>query len=413
MTAHRPQQPALVPAPRVPTVAPWTTVIDDLETLAEQWSRPDPFIPTGVRQLDAMLGGGIRPGDLIGVAGAAGGGKSILVGQIALNAARAGAAVVYASVEMTAHEIVSRWLALEAFRASDPRGTDWSLGFADVLYGRAFRGEGISDATTRAKVLQRLETARMSIAQVGSRIVVRQVAPGSTVETLRWLVDETRKRTQAAHLVLLVDPIQRLFASEQGGRRGRAADAVNATEVERCGAVAQELKYLSDQDGVAVMFTSDTTKAAAMGAQSSVGSLRGSYQLNHHATMVLGLHGAATPEDLRARLDGRSKDAEPIAPEITVECMTRSLPMWWGDRRDANSLGPRVGLLECSKNRRGACRHAVLGLVLGAACVVEGEPNDDPNPQDPEARTTHESLRPRSTTRRPRHRAEDHEEPTP
>src|SRR5262245_35322453 len=138
MTAPTPNRPTLVTAPRGPTVAPFATVMDDLETLAAAWVRPDPFIPTGVRQLDALLGGGLRPGDLLGVAGAAGGGKSLLVGQLALDAARAGAAVVYASVEMTAHEVVARWLALEAFRAADPYGPDWALGFADVLHGRAF-----------------------------------------------------------------------------------------------------------------------------------------------------------------------------------------------------------------------------------------------------------------------------------
>src|SRR5205823_4446408 len=81
-----------------------------------------------------------------------------------------------------------------------------------------------------------------------------------------------------------------LFASERGGRRGRAAEAVNANETERVGAVAQELKYLADTERLAVLFTSDTTKAAALGAQSSVGSMRGSYQINHLATVVLGLH---------------------------------------------------------------------------------------------------------------------------
>jgi predicted ATP-dependent serine protease len=354
------------------------SITEGLAALYDDWHRPHAHVATGLWQLDALLAGGLRAGDLIGIAGSAGGGKSLLAGQIALDAAKAGAVVVYASVEMPHAELLARWLALEAFRAAAPHGDEWALGYSDLRYGRAWHGDGLADPAQHQRVLARIEQARAALATVDRRLAVHQVAPGATVADLRGLVATTHApapRARAARpTVLVVDPLQRLFASACGGRTGRAAAAINATETERVGAVAQELKYLADTEGLAILFTSDTTKAAALGAVSSAGSLRGSYQLNHLATVVLGLHTGATPEALRARLDGE-KERDAIAPDWPLARLQQAMPAALHARRDAQRLGARAALLECSKNRRGPAHSLAVGLVPGAACVLEGEPD--------------------------------------
>ncbi len=285
-----------------------------LAGLLAAWEHPPPCTPTGLHQLDALLAGGLRPGDLVGVAGSAGGGKSALVGQLALDAALAGAVAVYASVEMAPAEVLARWLACAAFRAPPPALPHaWSLGYADILYGRAWRGEDargrpLVSPDVRAQVFDRLERARQVLAGVAHRLFVEQIEPGATVEQVAALVRSARRQAAAREpgaphpVVVVVDPLQRLFASERAGRTGRAAEAVNGLETERVGAVAQELKYLADTEGLAVLFTSDTTKSAALAPVSSAASLRGSYQINHLATLVLGLHTAETAAQLRAKL---------------------------------------------------------------------------------------------------------------
>jgi hypothetical protein len=366
--------------------APGATLAATLTALGDAWQQPSAHVPTGLWPLDALLAGGLRAGDLLALAGVAGGGKSTLAGQLALDAAAHGARVVYASVEMPPTEVVARWLALLAFRAADPEGRDWALGASDILYGRAWRGDGLAHAPLHHQVLGRLEQARAVLARLDPWLSVHQVPPGATVEDLHGLVAAARARGPRAAgprpTVLVVDPLQRLFASARGGRTGRAVEALNASEQERVGAVAQELKYLADTEALAVVFTSDTTKGAALSAMSSAGSLRGSYQLNHLATVVLGLHTAASPQALRRRLDG-DKDGAALVPAWTEARIARALPRWWEYRADARRLGARVALLECSKNRRGPPEACVLGLVPGAACGVAGEPDDAPT--DPDA----------------------------
>jgi hypothetical protein len=267
----------------------------------------------------------------------------------------------------------------------------WGISYAEILYGRAWRGEDargrpLTSPRVRDEVLTRLEAARRVVDAVEDHLFATQLEPGATVDRLAALARGARDRAPGRPAVLVVDPLQRLFAGERHGRTGRAAEAINASETERVSAVAQELKYLADHEDLAVLFTSDTTKAAALGAMSSAGSLRGSYQLNHLATVVFGLHTAPDAAALRRLLDGDDKKGrEAIAEELTVDEIRRCAePAWWGTRADVASLGPAVAVLECSKNRRGPPRALALGFVRGAAAFVEGE-DLEPEPEAPEA----------------------------
>lgn len=377
--------------------APLVGIQSALDELVQGWQSPRAVVSSGIQRLDAILGGGMRSGDMIGVVGAAGGGKSAFVGQIALDAARSGATVVYASVEMPPAELVARWVALELFRSSSPLGSDWPVGYRDVLYGRAWRGEGVR-ADHREAVQARMTVASNQLSRVGNHLFVQQIEPGSTVDDLRARVTVARELCGLDRpMVLVVDPLQRLFASERSGRRGRAADAVNSNETERVGTVAQELKFLADTESMTVVFTSDTTKAAAVGAQSSVGSMRGSYQINHLATLVLGVHTASDAAALRTRLDGRGKDAEPVAPGLTEEVIRASMISDMMTRPDAGRLGVCVAAMEVSKNRRGPVQSFVLTFVPGAMCFIERRRDGDFQDDDEERETP--SFPPRSSRR--------------
>lgn len=70
-------------------------------------------LPTGFRDLDHLLGGGFWRGEIITLAGRPGMGKTAVLLQIAINAARVGARVGVHSLEMNAQALVRRMAASE------------------------------------------------------------------------------------------------------------------------------------------------------------------------------------------------------------------------------------------------------------------------------------------------------------
>lgn len=75
---------------------------------------PDGSVPSGFPSLDRVLGGGLRPQDLVVLGGDVGSGKSALALAMAIRAARAGIPTVFLSGELAPDRTLERALALEA-----------------------------------------------------------------------------------------------------------------------------------------------------------------------------------------------------------------------------------------------------------------------------------------------------------
>ena len=86
------------------------TAADALQAMEQRADDPAGVIPTGLSELDRQLRGGMRGGQLIVCGGRPGTGKSALMAQIILNAARSHRPGLIASLEMTAGEIAERGL---------------------------------------------------------------------------------------------------------------------------------------------------------------------------------------------------------------------------------------------------------------------------------------------------------------
>lgn len=70
-------------------------------------------VTTGFPSLDSLLGGGLRRGDLVVLAGDAGAGKSALALAMALRSTAAGQSAAYLTGEMSAARVMERALAIE------------------------------------------------------------------------------------------------------------------------------------------------------------------------------------------------------------------------------------------------------------------------------------------------------------
>lgn len=151
-------------------------------------------IPTGFPSVDKILGGGVRRGDLVGLGGDVGSGKSALALAIAIRAAQDGRSVAMLSGEMSVERLMERALAVE---------------------GR-----------TRVDDIRRGKLDEMSRASVGVAAVRLRDDPPMWLRIPSGGVEATRDliRREGIKDLVLVDSLQAL--GERGGSDEELAAAV-------------------------------------------------------------------------------------------------------------------------------------------------------------------------------------------
>lgn len=204
-------------------------------------------IPTGWASLDRVIGG-LVPGNLVLVAGRPGKGKSALAGNLMLNLAKRGFAVLFMSLEMTAQEVGLRMLCQEA----------------QVSWNR-IRNRSTTDAEWQAIVAASERLARLPMTIVDHADV--------TSAYLRATVREHRPQ------VVIVDYIQ-LMASP--GKETRQQEV---------SAISRNLKLLAKEQGVALVALAQLNRNIEMrggdGASPLLSDLRDSGSLEQDADIVM------------------------------------------------------------------------------------------------------------------------------
>lgn len=113
--ARRPEQNAPAQAP--PPILTAAAVLR-----SEAFRKPRRTIPTGIEDLDGLIGGGLKSRQLTVIAGPTGKGKTGLVGTLALSLARTGQPVLWVTTELDDAEQAARFAAM-AMRASGANAT--------------------------------------------------------------------------------------------------------------------------------------------------------------------------------------------------------------------------------------------------------------------------------------------------
>ena len=167
------------------------------------------FLPVGFEPLDRVLGGGLRPHDLLVVAGRPGVGKTIVSLQMARNLALSGVTVVFACYEHDPLALLARLLALE-IGTLDPTHRDLYRSdgirnlLGDVVSGYAPLSSTSSDPLVRA--------ARSRMDEYAFRLHFVRAAPSETgLEELRSIVEQVR----SGPTVLFVDYLQKVRPDHQ------------------------------------------------------------------------------------------------------------------------------------------------------------------------------------------------------
>lgn len=205
-----------------PAPSPVSAVLADTDRRLQSGGRRRRIWPTGFGVLDKGLGGGLRAGELILLAGPQGLGKTTWMLQTARNIARAGRPALLFSYEHDAEALAIRLLALEA-------GERGGVNAANA--GRIRQVFEAADGSTTGLVdrLARLNGGREAyeaISEYAERLVLY---PASGMSTGLDAIVEAVERVRAAHgepPVVLVDYLQKVPAAEYAEEAGRVTHVV-------------------------------------------------------------------------------------------------------------------------------------------------------------------------------------------
>ena len=237
-------------------------------------------IPLGMAPLDRMLGGGIRPGELMLIGGAQGTGKTTMALQMARNVAASGQAfVLYVNFEHDDADMLNRLIAMESVLPHLPN-TKPSTGAikitdvrSEVIRSWARLGEEQLDLSTNP----RLRPAIERIARYGTNLyLLRGSATASTVENLRELIKQHREQSGEQRILLIVDYLQKVPQIPEP-----------PSESEKVTYVVQGLKDIALSEKIPTIAIVAADKEGLKAARLRNHHLRGSSAINYEADIIL------------------------------------------------------------------------------------------------------------------------------
>lgn len=233
-----------------------------LETYDAAFNQRKP-VPTGIGELDTILCGGLRRGEMTILGARPAVGKSSVLLQIARNAAAQGKRTLFASLEMSANQIGARILAANS----------------GLNGGKLISGNPLTD-NEGAALARGLEAAGLD----GTANLSLLVRPGLTIEQL-W--QEILGRDDVD--VLVLDYLQLLRTKQKTN-----------SDFERLGIVSRGLKQIALEADLPVFAAAQVRRQNAGGGvlrAPGLDELRGSGDLEQDADNVLLLHRIEGADD--------------------------------------------------------------------------------------------------------------------
>ena len=237
-------------------------------------------VPLGMAPLDRMLGGGIRPGELMLIGGAQGTGKTTMALQMARNVAASGQAIVlYVNFEHDDADMLNRLIAMESVLPHLPN-TKPSTGAikitdvrSEVIRSWARLGDEQLDLSTNP----RLRPAIDRIVRYGTNLyLLRGSATASTVENLRELIRQHREQSGEQRMLLIVDYLQKVPQIPEP-----------PSESEKVTYVVQGLKDIALTEKLPTIAIVAADKEGLKAARLRNHHLRGSSAINYEADIIL------------------------------------------------------------------------------------------------------------------------------
>jgi replicative DNA helicase len=237
-------------------------------------------IPLGMMPLDRMLGGGIRPGELLLIGGAQGTGKTTMALQMARNVAASGQAyVLYVNFEHDDADMLNRLIAMESALPYLPntKPTTGAIKITDVRSEIVRSWARTGDQQVDLALNPKLRPAIERIARYGSNLyLLRGSQTASTVDNLRELIRQHRAQSGERRLILIIDYMQKVPQFPEP-----------ASESEKVTFVVNGLKDISLTEKVATIAIVAADKEGLKAARLRNHHLRGSSAINYEADIIL------------------------------------------------------------------------------------------------------------------------------
>jgi replicative DNA helicase len=238
-------------------------------------------VPLGLNPLDRMLGGGLRPGELMLIGGAQGTGKTTMALQMARNIAASGQAyVLYVNFEHDDADMLNRLIAMESVLPHLPntKASTGAVKITDVRSEviRSWASSGNNEQVDLA-ASPKLRSPIERIARYGNNLyLLRGSQTASTVENLRELIDVHRRKSGERRMVLIVDYLQKVPQIPEP-----------PSESEKVTFVVNGLKDIALTEKVPTIAIVAADKEGLKAARLRNHHLRGSSAINYEADVIL------------------------------------------------------------------------------------------------------------------------------
>lgn len=256
----------------------------------------DRHISTGIAELDALLGGGLRAGTIM-LGGHSGMGKSTLALQLAQNISAQGIPVFYYSIEMSRAGIAAKALARELFRQT---GGTMSIASSDLLYEKKVRGFG-------EEVWKEIEAARKRISGECEQLLVIENQKEALLSGMR-IYKEVSGIAEKGQAVVVVDYLQVLEAETE------TTDPRSALECN-----LRYLRQLADEMQIPVVILNSLNRSS-YGRSVVASAFKESGAIEYSADVVLALQFAVFTEQKELKngelLEDREKSKNPRVVDL-------------------------------------------------------------------------------------------------
>ncbi|WP_457205363.1 DnaB-like helicase C-terminal domain-containing protein [Nocardioides sp. P5_C9_2] len=255
---------------------------DDLSTIGTTLARtedrmrdvggaPRRLWPTGFGGLDPLIGGGLRAGSLVLLAGPQGLGKTTFAVQVCRTVARTGRPVVYFSFEHEAEDLLLKLVALEAGEKDDSHQVRLTA------IREAFDAADTGPLEERLDTVPGALTALTAVRGYADMLFVhRSTGSRTDLAAIRERIDEVRRVTGTTPMVV-VDYLQKVLVP------GATTD-----DLERSTTVVEGLKDLAIDIAAPVLAVVAADKEALRtGMRMRSHHLRGSSALAYEADVIL------------------------------------------------------------------------------------------------------------------------------